>query len=127
MKIWQTTAEGLGFHPTDLTPCFEGHNKFYYTFQGHYSFNLVPLKKIFLLHRSNRFGTHQTVPATKVPFELLKHFPLPHQLLRGPYLQQHFQQSLQIARHAAVTLLRRPKDFEQLQLFVKTYAPTHFL
>jgi len=119
IKIWHTTAHGLGFAASDLEPCYEGHNKFYYTFKGPYPTAPVPLAKICLLHRSNRYLNQPHFSAAQVPFEFLKHFPLPHQLLKGEYLQKHFFESLQIAKHAAITRLIRPEGFEALMRFVE--------
>lgn len=122
IKIWHTTSEGLGFATHDLTPCFEGHNKYFYTFRGEYPTQPIPLAQICLLHRSNRWRNDKSVAASQVPFQLLKHFPLPHQLLRGAYLQKHFVQSLNIARHVKMERLQRPKDFAALENWVTDFT-----
>ena len=125
LKIWQTTAEGLGYQPQHLQPCLEGQNKFYHTFLGDYPTAPLPLARIVLLHRSNRLKAQNSISASGVPFELLKHFPLPHQLLKGDYLQTHFGQSLQLARHAPVVLQYRPQGFDVLQNWVNDQLVAH--
>jgi hypothetical protein len=129
IKIWQNTATHLDFDPAQLTPCFEGHDKFYYYFEGNYPAEPVPLGGIYLLHRSNRFGQHQHLPFGQVPFELIKHFPLPHQLLKGEYLQKHFTECLNIAKNAPIIRQRRPEGFDNLRQWVDSmatlYHPRH--
>jgi len=125
LKIWQNTAEGLGYNHQHLQPCLEGQHKFYYTFSGNYPTTPLPLERIVLLHRSNRLRNQHSVSAARVPFELLRHFPLPHQLLKGAYLQTHFSQSLQIARHAPVILQYRPHGFDVLQNWVSNQLTAH--
>lgn len=118
IKIWETTANGLGIDTSTLKPCFEGHNKYYHQYEGEYPSEPIPLEKIYLLHRSNRFGQTQLLPKIAVPFELLKHFPLPHQLLNSEYLQVHFKQSIKIAQRQAVVRHRRLEGYDKLQKWV---------
>jgi hypothetical protein len=119
IKIWQDSAENLSFDPATLSPCFEGHNKFYYYFDGSYPNEPIPLGGIYILHRSNRFGQLQEVSPKNAVIELIKHFPLPKQLLyKDSYLQKHFVESLLIAHTTPIYRQKRPKNFEQLQKFV---------
>ena len=120
IKIWQNTATKLDFDQSKLSPCFEGHDKFYYHFEGQYPSEPVPLGGIYLLHRSNRFGQTQRLPLGQVPFELAKHFPLPHQLLKGEYLRKHFIECINIAKNAPIIRQRRPEGFEHLRNWVES-------
>ncbi len=122
IKIWENTAQNLGFERSKLSPCFEGHDKFYYYFEGHYPTEPLPLGGIYLLHRSNRFGQSQQLPFGQVPFELIKHFPLPHQLLKGEYLQKHFTDCMAIAKNAPTIRQRRPEGFDNLRQWITKFG-----
>ncbi len=118
IKIWDTTAQGLNIDTADLKPCFEGHNKYYYQYEGQYPTEPIPLEKIYLLHRSKRLGLTRKLKTSIIVFELLKHFPLPHQLLKSEYLQTHFKQSLAIAQSASVISQKRPEGYDKLQKWI---------
>ena len=122
IKIWENSATNLNFEKEKLKPCFEGHNKYYYEFEGEYSYEPVPLGGIYVLNRSNRYAKNPVIPSSQVPFELLKHFPLPHQLLKDKYLQKHFIECLQIARNVPVIRQKRPEGFENLMNWVKNFS-----
>jgi hypothetical protein len=122
IKIWEATADGLGFTADTLTPCTEGHNKYYHTFVGAYPVAPVPLRAVYLLHRSNRFSAQESLKAPQIPIEFVKHFPLPHQLLTAKTLQRHFVDALKIAQSVPVIRLRRPKGFDKLRDFVRSFA-----
>ncbi len=122
IKIWENTASNLEFDSSKLKPCFEGHDKYYYHFEGIYPTEPVPLAGIYLLHRSTRFGQSQQLPFGQVPFELLKHFPLPHQLLKGEYLQKHFSECLNITKNASIIRQKRPEGFENLRKWIAGYT-----
>lgn len=122
IKIWSNTSTKLHFEPDKLKPCFEGHDKYYFEFEGNYSYDLVPLGGIYLLHRSNRYSNSAAISPTQVPFELLKHFPLPHQLLKGTYLQKHFMESLQIAANVPIIKQKRPEGFDNLRNWVEKFS-----
>jgi hypothetical protein len=122
IKIWQATADGLGFAAETLKPCIEGHDKYYHTFTGKYPAKPVPLRAVYLLHRSNRFVAQESLKAIQTPIELIKHFPLPHQLLVGQVLQKHFADCLKIAQSVPIIRLRRPKGFAKLRDFVRSFA-----
>jgi hypothetical protein len=122
IKIWQNTATHLDFDQPKLSPCFEGHDKFYCYFEGDYPTKPVPLGGIYLLHRSNRFGLSQQLPFGQVPFELIKHFPLPHQLLKGEYLQKHFTECLNIAKNVPIIRQKRPEGFDNLKKWVANFG-----
>ena len=121
-KIWKNTVDGLGFDESTLEPSFEGATKFLVC-QPLASFprNPVPLRSITLLYPPNSRKKSEPIRPLLAPVELLKHFPLPVQLLTGPYLQTHFQQALSIARAATINQLKRPNGFDALMHFVQTF------
>jgi hypothetical protein len=52
------------------------------------------------------------------PTELLEHFPLHDQLLRGEILKRYFEQSIRLARCIPVTSMSKPSSFTELKEFV---------
>jgi hypothetical protein len=121
-KIWKNTVEGLKFDESNLEPSFEGATK-YLVMQPLSTFpqTPVPLGSITLLYPPNSHRKSEPIKPLHAPVELLKHFPLPIQLLTGPYLQKHFQDALTIARFATIHQLKRPKGFDALNLFVQDF------
>lgn len=126
-KIWKNTVDGLGFDESTLEPSFEGATKFL-VHQPLATFprNPVPLRSITLLYPQNSRRKNEPIRPILAPIELLKHFPLPVQLLTRPYLPTHFQQALSIARTATISQLKRPNGFEALRHFVQTF-PSSFI
>ncbi|AKD55563.1 phosphoenolpyruvate carboxykinase (ATP) [Spirosoma radiotolerans] len=121
-KIWKNTVDGLAFDESVLEPSFEGATK-YLVNQPLATFprNPVPLRSITLLYPQNSRKRSEPIRPLLAPVELLKHFPLPIQLLTGTYLQTHFQQALRIAQVAAINQLKRPNGFDALERFVQTF------
>lgn len=121
-KIWKNTVDGLGFDESALAPSFEGATKFLVN-QPLTTFprNPIPLRSITLLYPQNSRKKSEPIRPLLAPVELLKHFPLPVQLLTSPYLPVHFQQALSIARTATINQLKRPDGFDALAHFVQTF------
>ena len=122
-KVWKNALIGLNIDYSTLEPSFEGATKFLVT-QPLQTFPTqpVPLRQLTILFpRSSRVKEGTIRPIT-APVELLKHFPLPVQLLTPAYLQQHFFQALQIIRSAPVYFMKRPADFHALESFVSKTA-----
>ena len=121
-KIWRNTVNGLAFDESTLEPSFEGATKFLVN-QPLSTFpeNPVPLRSITLLYPQNSRKKSEPIRPLLAPVELLKHFPLPIQLLTGTYLQTHFQDSLRIAQKAIINQLKRPNGFDALEQFVQTF------
>lgn len=121
-KIWKNTVDGLQIDASTLEPSFEGATKYLVT-QPLSSFphSPVPLQSITLLYPTNARRADEPVKVLRAPIELLKHFPLPVQVLTGDYLQQHFRDALAIAGQAGIHQLKRPNGFDALDLFVRTY------
>ncbi|MCX6216266.1 serine kinase [Spirosoma sp.] len=122
-KIWKNTVDGLKLNKSSLEPSFEGATKFLVTQPlADFPNAPVPLQRITLLYPSNARRPDEPIKPLRSPVELLKHFPLPVQLLTGNFLQAHFRDSLAIAQYAAIYQQKRPNGFDALNLFVKSYS-----
>lgn len=122
-KIWRNTVDGLKIDESKLEPSFEGATKFLVTQPlADFPSAPVPLDRITLLYPPNARRTNEPIKPLRAPVELLKHFPLPVQLLTGQFLQTHFRDSLAIAQHASIHQLKRPNGFDALDLFVQSFS-----
>ncbi|GAB3012432.1 serine kinase [Spirosoma pulveris] len=122
-KIWKNTVDGLNIDESKLEPSFEGATKFLVTQPlADFPRNPVPLDRITLLYPPNARRPNEPIKPLRAPVELLKHFPLPVQLLTGQFLQTHFRDSLSIAQHASIYQLKRPNGFDALDLFIQSFA-----
>ncbi|SOD81975.1 phosphoenolpyruvate carboxykinase (ATP) [Spirosoma fluviale] len=122
-KIWRNTVDGLNVDESTLEPSFEGATKFLVTQPlADFPRSPVPLHQITLLYPPNARRTNEPIKPLRAPVELLKHFPLPVQLLTGDFLQTHFRDSLAIAQHAGIYQQKRPNGFDALDLFVQSYS-----
>lgn len=119
-KVWKNALDGLRIDAFTLEPSFEGADKFLIT-QPVETFpqKPVPLRQLTILHAPTARVKNKQIKPLRAPVELLKHFPLPIQLLTPDYLQQHFGQSLQIAQTAPIQFMKRPVDFPALEKFVR--------
>ncbi len=121
IKLWEDTVENLGFDKSKLTPAFEGHNK-YLLKQNESTFpqEAIPLAAIYVLQKplARKEGILKPHEAL---VELLKNFPIPHQLLKNEFLQKHFSDSLKITSQIKVMALKRPKNFEALDAFISQF------
>jgi hypothetical protein len=122
-KVWENALVGLNIDPSTLEPSFEGATKFLVTQPLHtFPIQPVPLRQLTILFPpSSRVKEGRIRPIT-APVELLKHFPLPIQLLTPAYLQQHFSQALQIAQSVPIYFMKRTADFRSLESFVSETA-----
>ena len=125
-KVWQNTLTGLGIDSAGLEPSFEGATKYLIT-QPIHSFPTepVPLRQLTLIFPVKSRIKEGPVSPARAPVELLKHFPIPMQLLTQTYLQQHFFQALQIAQSVPIRFMKRTGDFEALEVFVRDTAASH--
>lgn len=119
LKIWDNTVKGLNFDRSELQPVSEGVNKFSFNSKADFLHQPVPLKEVFFLHKAPNRGALQSLPATKVPTETIRNFPLPTQLLVGTTLRNHFIQSFQCAKSAKMWSKRRPNGFTALESWVQ--------
>ena len=121
IKIWEDTAVNLGFDKNELVPAWEGKNKYRIKQKSmHFGNEKLLLKKINILQKP--YAKHRPeLSIIEMPIELLKYFPLPHQLLNGENLKRHFEQSLLIAQQTENQILNRPKNFLELDKFINTY------
>ncbi len=121
-KVWKNTVDGLNIDESKLEPSFEGATK-YLVMQPLASFprHPVSLRSITLLYPTNSRKKSERIKPLRAPVDLLKHFPIPIQLLTGQYIQKHFQDALTIAQHAEINQLRRPDGFVALEQFVQTF------
>lgn len=119
LKIWEKTVTGLHYDTSNLEPVSEGVNKFAYQPRGQFSSKVVPLKKVFFLHRARNKPAVQNMAVAEIPGEMLRNFPLPTELLSADNLKEHFFQSLQCARSAELVRKRRPEGFDNLEKWVE--------
>lgn len=121
-KVWKNALDGLHIDSSILDPSFEGADKFLIT-QPIDTFpkKPVPLRQMTVLFSPSSRITQGPIKPLQAPVELLKHFPLPVQLLTPTYLQQHFEQSLQIAQTTPIQFMKRPSDFKTLEEFVQHF------
>ncbi|GAB2537595.1 serine kinase [Spirosoma aerophilum] len=122
-KIWQNTVTGLAFDESTLAPSFEGATKFLVNQPlSDFPNTPIPLRSITLLYPSNARRQNELIRPLRAPVELVRHFPLPVQLLTATYLQKHFRDALTIAQSAALHQLKRPNGFDALGLFVQNFG-----
>ncbi|MGR3809352.1 serine kinase [Jiulongibacter sp. NS-SX5] len=118
-KVWKKALIGLGIDYSHLPPSFEGGDKFLVS-QPFDSFSDQPVE-LSAINILNLFESG-AVPSFKAPIELLKHFPLPNQLLKGEQTKNHFLQSSNLASKVAMNFIQRPEGFDNLQNYVRSYA-----
>lgn len=116
-KIWDNTVAGLNVQETLLRPSFEG-NKKYLISQDFKKFptKTFQLKSINILTLEEE---SEGLNMLNIPIELLKHFPLPHQILRGLIHANHFKSAVKLALKCKIVRFNRPNGFEALNAFVK--------
>ena len=119
LKIWDNSVKGLDYDRASLQPVSEGVNKFSFRPEGEFSLEPVALGNIFFIHKAKNRPEQQALSALEVPIETLKNFPLPTSLLKGQYLQDHFQQSFLCAKSAGMWRKRRPDGFDLLEKWVE--------
>ncbi|WP_020607024.1 hypothetical protein [Spirosoma spitsbergense] len=119
IKIWQSTIDGLQLHREKMAPVREGVDKFSWYDSIKFEENAVPLTAIFVLLPPRKPGsTTDPIPASRVPVELLHHFPLADALLKGKSLEDYFKKSVAIAQTIPLFRMSRPADFAGLHEFV---------
>jgi hypothetical protein len=121
IKIWENSLDGLQIDKTKLEPAFEGHNKYFLCLSyQNYPESPVPLKKIHILQKPYS-KKPKAIKPNEVPIELLKYFPLPHQLLTGKNLQKHFMDSILLANQVEIERMNRPQNFKKLEEFIANF------
>jgi hypothetical protein len=116
-KIWENAVNGLDINIIDLKPSFEGRNKYLISQpKVSFPFHPVSLESVSILNQS---GENRQINSLESPIELLKHYPLPNQVISS---QSHFLQSINITNSLKVCLMQRPKGFQKLRVFVKTFS-----
>jgi hypothetical protein len=119
IKIWQDASEHLGLTTKNLESAWEGKTKFVFKQNQ----NLDP-KKEFVLNKILILSkTTKSQPINKIlaPIELLKYFPLAHQLLNNEYVEKHYQDCIKITETVEIEILNRPKSFVKLLEYVNTF------
>lgn len=116
-KVWDNTVNGLKIEENLLRPSFEG-NKKYLISQNFKEFpeKNYPLKSINILSLD---GEQEALNMLNAPIELLKHFPLPHQILRGLVHANHFKSAVKLSLTVKIVKLKRPEGFEALNSFTQ--------
>lgn len=116
-KVWENTVNGLKIDQGLLRPSFEGNKKYLIT-QGFKEFptKQYPLKSVNILTLD---GTQESLNMLNAPIELLKHFPLPHQILRGLVHANHFKSAVKLSLKVKIVKFNRPEGFENLDTFVQ--------
>lgn len=120
-KIWQATIDGLGINNLNLEPSFEGATKYlvnqpFDQFPNH----PIPLREITLLYPPKSRMADGLINPLHAPVELIKHFPLPKQLVKPAYLPKHFQDALSIARSARLKQMKRKATFSLLEEWISS-------
>lgn len=119
IKIWTTTVDGLQLHQEKMAPVREGVDKFSWQHSIRFEEDAVPLKKIFVLLPPNEPGSRtDPLPASQIPVELLRHFPLADALLNGKTLDDYFKKSISIAQNIPLFRISRPANFTALYEFI---------
>jgi hypothetical protein len=121
IKIWDKTAEGLEIDIKKLTPAWEGKNKFIFETKNHSNFEPKALKSIVVLNAPNTRKNLGNLPLIMSPTLLLQYFPLAHQLLKDENLKRHFENSILIAQNCIISQIKRPKNFNKLEQYIKTF------
>lgn len=119
LKIWERTVKGLGYNTNELNPVSEGVNKFSLTPRENFPGAAVPLRRIYFIHRPEEILSNATVPPSRFPSEVIKHFPMPNQFLDQSTLIRYFRQSLLCLNTATAYDITRPEDFEKLEAWVQ--------
>ncbi|GAB3968366.1 hypothetical protein GCM10028806_12230 [Spirosoma terrae] len=121
-KIWQATIDGLGINNLVLEPSFEGATK-YLVNQPFDKFpnQPIPLREITLLYPPKSRIADGVINPLHAPVELIRHFPLPKQLVKPSYLPKHFQDAISIARSARLTQMKRKATFSLLEEWVNSF------
>lgn len=119
LKVWKKSLDGLNIDIKDLKPSFEGINKFIIT-QNINDFPQLPIPLVSITHllSPNSRKVDKDFDILDAPTELLKHFPLPIQLLKKEKLANHFNTSLKIAQTSKISQIKRPLNFDLLLDFV---------
>lgn len=127
-KVWKAALTGLDIDYSLLQPSFEGANKFLITQPvDTFPTDPIPLRQLTILYPPTSRIKEGPIRPITAPVELLKHFPLPVQLLTPGYLQQHFFQAIQIAQKTPILFMKRTRDFDALEAFVdKMLQTVHF-
>lgn len=125
IKLWKSSVDGLQLAGERLAPVREGVNKFSWQASRAFTADAVPLKRIFVLTPPSESGcVVAPLPASQVPVELLRHFPLADALLTGLPLKEYFEKSVAIAQTTPVCRMSRPVDFTALDAFVAQLTST---
>ena len=119
LRILENSVKGLNLDE-EVSPLYQNSSKFAYL-QTKESFPTepIPLTDIFILQKPNSKFHNISVPPGRFAIELLRHFPLPPQMLFGKPLAKHFQDCLNLTKHISLKKIRRPRDFAALQKFVQ--------
>lgn len=121
IKIWEDACSGLHIETGQLSASFEGNKKYIWQ-QATDLFpkEAIPLQSITILRKPHsRYNRPLTL--LEAPIELVKYFPLAHQLLVDDALERHFQQSILLAQTCPIHYVPRPLNFQQLMQFVQTF------
>jgi hypothetical protein len=119
IKIWQDSAENLGFDLSLLEPAWEGKNKYLFQQKEFPTNKAFELNAINIILKPSSKKYNEEIRFIDSPILLLKYFPLAHQLLNQEHIKSHFEKSLLIFEQAKFNYIRRPKNFQKLKEWVK--------
>lgn len=117
IKIWPATVEALGYTPADLPRLFYGSRKRVINDSVNFPQAPLPLTHVFILATAEAYNLRRMTDAEAL-FSLVRFFPCPSDMLRGGFLQQHFQQCNQLLRRTAAWKLESPKNFKLLSKMI---------
>ncbi len=116
IKIWKQTAENFGLVTKKLKPAWEGKEK--YLLENTYvDFEESPA----LISNIKILSIEKDDTPIIAAIELLKFWPLPHQILETEAIISHFNMSAIIAQNSKIEKLKRHANFEELIKYVNSF------
>lgn len=112
LKIWEKTVEGLEINRALLRQSQEGIKKYLLPTKS-------PIKTAYPL-AAIRFISEQENPILPA-VEMLKYFPLPHQILQKEAIKKHFEDAVNISKNCEMKHLKRFTDFTTLKTWAQDY------
>lgn len=118
IKVWKETAEKLELDANSLESISEGIKKYAWKNTSTFQQSALPLNSFVIISAPKQIQNIQVLSSSQIPIELIKHFPLPEQLLKGNVLKMYFEKSILIAKHAKAFEVSRSASFEEIPNFI---------
>lgn len=117
IKIWPSTAKGLGYNLSALPTLFSGSRKRVIRQRENFPVEPFPLANIFLLEAGEKLNI-TPMEGTDAFFNLIRFFPLPSNILQGDTRKKHLQQCIQILKRVDIYKLENPKNFQTISKLI---------